>query len=170
MSDGGGSLRLRTVGDAAWWVFIVASLIAGGVTWLAGERYVPFVPPSMGADEVAYSGSYSRLDGVMMTKAYVADETTNWWLEPAFYSVAAFVVVVAAALWEACTQRDVIAAAATVTVPFAALAVLGLATPGVIVDDDLSPIATLALVVVAVGLRGWWKRTVSPTSGGAPDA
>ncbi|ORM36115.1 hypothetical protein [Williamsia sp. 1135] len=89
--------------------------------------------------------------------------TSNWWLEPAFYSLAAFVVVVAAALWEACTQRDVVTAAATVTVPFAALAVLGVATPGVILDDSLSPVVTLALVVLAVGLRGWWKRTVPST-------
>ncbi|WP_143695325.1 hypothetical protein [Williamsia sp. 1135] len=78
MSDGGGSQRLRTLGDAAWWVFIVASLIAGGVTWLAGERYVPFVPPSIGAGtDVAYSGSYSRFDGVVMADVYSSSETTN---------------------------------------------------------------------------------------------
>lgn len=156
----------RTVGDAAWWVFIVASLIAGGVTWLAGERYVQFVPPSavMSGSDMAYSGSYSSFVGVAITEASTGDGTTSWWLNPAFYSLAAFVVVVAASLWEACTYRDVVTAAATVTVPFAALVVLGLATPGVIVDQDLTPVATLALAIVAVGIRGLWKRTLPSTS------
>lgn len=176
--------RARVVGDAAWWVFIVASLIAGGVQWLHpdGKRYEPFDPSSIGEStrttswgsysgySYSYSGSNSNGDyagwdpgpnGVVISKAYIGSNTTDWWSDPGFYSLAAFVIVVAAAAWEALAYRDVIAAALTICVPFAALAVLGLTTPGVIGGDmDPGPAATLILAVIAVGMRGWWARTL----------
>lgn len=174
-----GAARARVVGDAAWWLFIVASLIAGGVRWLhgSGERYEPFIPPSTGeSTQATYWGSYSDyshsntyadywgvdpgLDAVGISTVYTSPDTIDWWTDPGFYSLAAFILVVAAAVWEAAAYRDVITAALTITVPFAALAVLGLTTPGVIGDIDPGPAATLVLALIAVGLRAWWARTL----------
>lgn len=159
MADINGSHFARPIGNAAWWVFIVASLIAGGVTWLHGSsdhyQTASFTDPSA----VTYHGAYTPLDGVTMSKAY-SSTTTSWFESPSFYSLAAFAVVVAAALWEAIAGRDLMPGILTVTVPFAALAVMGLATPGVFGNLDLDPFPAMLLVLAAVGLRAYWSRTL----------
>ncbi|WP_439028884.1 hypothetical protein [Gordonia terrae] len=152
----------RIVGHVMWWVFVVSALFAGGITWwrvhesvgasfgggLGGWTiYTPYLPVTgTGYVDLAFSPG------------------PEWWQNPAVYALAAFVLVVVAAIVDAFASRRLVVGIITVVTPFAALTLFVLATPGAIDGVYLHSTVSLTLVLVGVAIRELWMRAGVPPS------
>ena len=144
------------VNDISWWLFVVASLIAGGVNWwtervwAAGfsddvRLYCPFVRGSVGGD-------------CIVTTSGFADD--HWFTDTAFYSMAAFAVLILAAIVEGVAKGRLVSGIVTVGLPIVAWGLFLVASPGVVADDVMKPIWAMLVVFLAVMLRETWARTL----------
>ena len=154
-------LGARITGHAAWWVFVVATLFAGGITWLGndhGYQHPPFLLRSDGW--MVYS---TVPDSSSATTDYVDVAVTlpyEWWRDGELLSAAMFVVVMIAAVVEAASARRLWRGLITVGAPCVALGLLVIATPDTDAESDMT--AALVLVLVAVTVREVCARCVAP--------
>ena len=148
----------RITGHVMWWVFAVAALFAGGITWWM--EYVAF--DASFVDGGLYGWTvYTPITGAGYVDL-IGSSAPEWWQDPAVYALAAFVLVVVAAIVDAFAARRLIAGIVTVVAPFAALALFVLATPGGIDGVFLHPTVSLVLVLVGVAVREVWMRAGAP--------
>lgn len=137
-------------GHALWWIFVVATLLAGGITWFSdGEQgdfgwtaYTPLTDlPRRYADYLPSDG-FDPIDAV---------------------SLLGFCLLVLTALVEAVTGRRLIAGIITSVVPFAAAVLIWCALPRGHWNFYLKPLTSLAVILVAVAIREIWERRLAPT-------
>jgi hypothetical protein len=148
----------RITGHVMWWVFAVAALFAGGITWWMEYRAIDASFVSGGPDGWTV---YTPMTGTGFVDL-IGSSAPEWWQGPAVYAFAAFVLVVVAATVDAFAARHFIAGIVTVVVPFLALALFVLATPGAIDGIFLHPTVSLVLVLVGVAVREVWMRAGAP--------
>ncbi|PZU02159.1 MAG: hypothetical protein DI630_09245 [Gordonia sp. (in: high G+C Gram-positive bacteria)] len=154
-------LGARIIGHAAWWVFVVATLFAGGITWLGNDhdyQHPPFLLRSDGW--MVYS---TVPDSSSATADYVDVAVAlpyEWWRDGELLSAAMFVVVMIAAVVEATAARRLWRGLITVGAPCVALGLLVIATPDTDAESDMT--AALVLVLVAVTVREVWARCFAP--------
>jgi hypothetical protein len=147
----------HVTGHVAWWIFVVATLFAGGITWTGVGRYVPYIPLPRGSgwidipltDSPVYIANFASSSNEQSTDL-------RWW------SLAAFIVVLIAAVVEAISARRMAAGVVTVVTPCVALGLMLLATPGVLESVHFGTLQTLAVVLVAVAVREVWARRFAP--------
>ncbi|MYR08552.1 hypothetical protein GTV32_20565 [Gordonia sp. SID5947] len=149
----------RITGHVGWWVFVVATLFAGGITWWESNSRI--------AASFAHDGEWTAYTPLTSIDAQVVGIAwqpmyTHWWQDPSWYALAAFVVVVIAALVDAATARRLVPGVITVAVPFVALGLFYLATPGTIDGVELRTVLSMLLVLVGVGIREVWMRVGAP--------
>ncbi|MCK0517092.1 hypothetical protein [Williamsia sp. DF01-3] len=157
----------RTTGHAAWWIFMVATLFAGGITWTGIDR--SFFDTEFSArsgttntgDLTLYS-AYSDEDVFSDYYGDLASTSLDRWTELELWSMAAFVVVLLAAVVEAISARQVLPGVVTVAVPCAAFGLLLLATPGVLDTVEFNTTLTVSVVLIAVAAREVWARRFAP--------
>lgn len=154
----------RITGHAAWWVFVVGTLVAGGITWLGIDQdyYRPFIPSS---DEwTAYTPltdeTFVGAEAIDVAMLYSYDR----WTHGEMLSALAFVVVLIAAVVEAVSAGRLRQGVVTVLAPCAALGLLVIATPGTIDDSGLELGAAVSLTLAAVAIREVWARGFAPRS------
>lgn len=153
----------RILGHCAWWIFVVATLFAGGITWTGVDRYVPFVPVLHGAGWIDIPSTDAPVAIVDF-----AGTAYDPGVDPEIVSVVAFVVVLIAATVEAISVRQVLPGMATVAAPCVALGLLLLATPGVLQSVSLDTLATMGIVLIAVAVREVWARRFAPSPSTLP--
>ncbi|WP_238421820.1 hypothetical protein [Gordonia sp. 'Campus'] len=149
----------RTVGHVMWWVFVVAALFAGGITWWMTE-YVA-------VDASFVGGShgwtvYTPTSGASHVVDLIGSSGPEWWQDPAVYALAAFVAVAIAAIVDALAARRLIAGIITVAAPFVALGLFVLATPGAIDEVYLHSTVSLVLILIGVAIREVLMRAIAP--------
>lgn len=155
----------RLAGHVCWWVFVVATLIAGGVKWLPvgiilGTTGTSCAPPVTG--RIAYQPFTSD-----MPRAYAdylpSDGWEHAWVSPPMYSLVAFLAVMICAVIQAAAMPRVSAAAVTVLVPILSAAIIAFAlSDGVWWGFCPSPVNALILTLVGVAIREVWARGVAP--------
>ena len=154
----------RIAGHAAWWVFVVGTLVAGGITWLGIDQdyYRPFIPSS---DEWT---AYTPLSDETFEGAGYIDVDVLYsydrWTHGEMLSASAFVVVLIAAVVEAISARRLWSGVVTVLAPCAGLGLLVIATPGTIDDSGLELGTAVFLILAAVAVREVWARGFAPRS------
>lgn len=117
----------RILGHGGWWVFVVASLFAGGITWWSAH---PSIAASFGPDcGWTMFAPVTRVGGAGYVDVAWRPAYTQWWQDPGVYALIAFFIVVMTALSDACASRQIITGVVTVLVPFAALGLFVVATP-----------------------------------------
>lgn len=147
----------RNTGHIAWWVFVVATLFGGGVTWLGLGEEAPFSTRSTGWT------SYTPLtDHPVGIANFAGPAPYEWWTEPEVFAAVAFALVVLAAAGEAIAVRQIVRGVVTVAAPFVALGILLFVTPTVVTSIELDKIPTMALVLLAVAVREVWARRFAP--------
>jgi hypothetical protein len=141
------------VNDVSWWLFVIASLIAGGVDWWKAN-----------GSAVSFSSDiylYCSLGDGEESRCQVGTSGSGpeqWFTDPAFYSSAAFVVLVSAATVEAFTVGRFMPGIVTVAMPLVAFVMFLAATPDGIAGYDGRPVVAMVVVFVAVVLREMWAR------------
>ncbi|ORM38306.1 hypothetical protein BFL43_00170 [Williamsia sp. 1135] len=149
----------RVSGHISWWVFVVATLFAGGINWWGRQStfaasfaddvgwtiYAPVRTTGSGYIDVQWEQTYDR-----------------WWQSPGVYGVIAFVIVVITAVTTAFIGGRIASGIGTVLVPFAALGLFVLATPDAVEGVELSTILSMLLVLVAIAIREVWMRAGPP--------
>ncbi|MGW6035365.1 hypothetical protein ACWFOS_17075 [Gordonia terrae] len=147
----------RVTGHVMWWIFVVSALFAGGISWWREYSAV---------DASFVSGLYGFTIYTPTTGAGYIDLASSpspqWWQDPAVYALTAFVLLVVAAVVDAIATRQVLSGIVTVLVPFVALALFALATPGAINGVFLHSAVALLLVLVGVAVREVWMRALAP--------
>ncbi|RDI69500.1 hypothetical protein DFR76_1011041 [Nocardia pseudobrasiliensis] len=148
-----------------WWFFVIATLLAGGVTWLGD-----FAEGGIGhgflslCDEVAPTGGWF-LDLPQGYAEYLpGDALPAVWASTSLYSLVGFVIVVVAALVEALCARQPVAGLITVAVPFLSTALIAVARPGGYGGLVLAPLPAFGLILIAVAIREMWARALAPTA------
>jgi len=155
----------KAIGHVSWWIFVVATLYAGGVYWWGSHRgigapvirdgtwsvYIPFIPGA-GYEDIPAGRSYA---------AWHATSTDNW-DAPSTYAMIAFVVVVLAALVDAAILRRAIPGIVTVAVPFISLGFFVLATPDTFDGTQLKWQITMLITLAAIAIREIWTRALLP--------
>lgn len=154
----------RVTGHVMCWIFVVATLFAGGITWFSGTVSYPTVDPSF----LARSGYYTRDDGVFSDYYGYIPSSYNPWTEPQLWSLVAFVVVLIAAVIEAISAQRLLPGVVTVAAPCVALGLLLLVTPGVVDSGGFSTMLTMGVVLLAVAVREAWARRGAPGSPHVP--
>lgn len=155
----------RNTGHIAWWVFVVATLFAGGVTWLGLGEEAPFSTRTTGWT------SYTPLTDYPVSIANLAGPAPyEWWTEPEVFAALAFAVVVLAAAVEAIAVRQLVPGVVTIAAPLVALVILIFVTPTVFTSFELTKIPTMALVLLAVAVREVWARRFAPGLKTSPSA
>ncbi|MFJ6099355.1 hypothetical protein [Williamsia muralis] len=142
---------------------MVATLFAGGITWMISDRNV--VDGAFSARSgTTYTGSYTPYsDGDVFTDFYAfGSSSSDTWTELELLSVGAFVLVLIAAVVEAIAVRRVVPGIVTVAAPCVAFGLLLLATPGVLDSVEFGTMLTMGVVLVAVGVREIWARRFAP--------
>ena len=142
-----------------WWVFVVSALFTGGITWWGTYSTMT------GAFSEGWSGwtAYTPTTGAVYVDLIGGSPGIHtWWQNPAYYALAAFVLVVVAAVVDAVAARRLVAGIVTVVVPFVALGLFVLATPGTIDGVELRSILSMALVLAGVAVREVWMRAGAP--------
>ena len=154
-------LVARLAGHAAWWVFVVATLFAGGITWLGNDHEYQHPPFLLRSDEWMV---YSTVPESSQATAEYVDVAValpyEWWRDGELLSAAMFVLVMIAAVVEAAAARRLWRGLITVGAPCVALGLLVIATPDTDVESDMT--AALVLVLVAVAVREVWARCFAP--------
>lgn len=154
-------LLARLAGHAAWWVFVVATLFAGGITWLGNDHEYQHPPFLLRSDEWMV---YSTVPDSSTAATEFVDVAValpyEWWKDGELLSAAMFVVVMIAAVVEATAARRLWRGLITVGAPCIALGLLVIATPDADAESDMT--AALVLVLVAVAVREVWARCFAP--------
>ncbi|MGY3554932.1 hypothetical protein [Williamsia sp. R60] len=162
----------RITGHVAWWVFVVVTLFAGGITWTGASEYLG---PASGTGWSGNRQAYSEITAPVAIANFTGTssfEANSWpgpgadpWTELEVLSVIAFVVVILAAVAAAISVRRLVPGVVTVAAPCVAFGLLLLATPGVLDSVRFGTMQTLGLVLVAVAVREVWARRFAPRSG-----
>lgn len=147
----------RTTGHVAWWIFVVATLFAGGVTWLGLDDDGWFSARSTG-----WTAYTPLTDSPVAIANFTGPEPYEWWTEPEVFAASAFALVVIAAVVEATTVRRIGLGVVTIAAPIVALGILVIATPRVFTSFELSTMSTMCLVLLAVAVREVWARRFAP--------
>lgn len=153
----------RITGHAAWWVFMVATLFAGGITWTGIDRSF-FEAGFEARSGVTYTGDYVYSDGDVLSYQFgdLASTSYDRWTELELWSLVAFVVVLIAAVVEAISARRLLPGVVTVAAPCVAFGLLLLATPGVLDIVEFDTTLTMSVVLIAVAAREVWARRFAP--------
>lgn len=147
----------RVGGHISWWVFVVATLFAGGINWW--DRHSTIAASF--ADDVGWT-MYTPLTGSGYVDVQWEPTYDHWWQSPGIYGFIAFVVVVIAAVIDACVGGRILPGIITAVVPFAALGLFVLATPDAIEGVEPDTIVSMLMVMVAIALREVWMRAGPP--------
>lgn len=140
------------VNDASWWLFVVASLIAGGVDWWKANRSAV----SFSSDIYLYCAGIGEESKCEVGTSGSGPE--QWFTDTAFYSLAAFVVLVIAATAEAFAVGQFMPGIVTVVVPPIGFVLFLAATPDGIASYDGRPVVAMLFVFLAIALRETWAR------------
>ena len=151
----------RTTGHAAWWVFMVATLFAGGIAWTGVSRYGNYIGATSFTKEYGWT-AYTGLTDSPVGIANFASSSYDPWSDPELWSAIAFGAVLIAAVIEAISTRKVLPGIATVAAPCVAFGLLLLATPGVLDSVQLGTMTTICVVLTAVAVREIWARRFAP--------
>lgn len=151
----------RITGHVAWWVFVVVTLFAGGVTWTGATEYLgPTFDTGWSGNQQAYSEIKAPVAIANFTGGSSFDHDP--WTQLEVLSVIAFAVVIVAAVIEVIASRQMVPGIVTVAAPCVAFGLLLLATPGVLDSVRLGTMQTLGVVLVAVAVREMWARGFAP--------
>ncbi|GAB0107946.1 hypothetical protein JMUB6875_69490 [Nocardia sp. JMUB6875] len=137
-------------GHAFWWVFVVAAMLGGGITWF-----------SSGQDDDFGWTAYTPLTDV--PRRYTDYLPSDGFDQMGVISLIGFCLLVLAAVAEAVVVRRFAAGAITVTVPFAAAVLIWCALPRGHWNFYLKPVTALLVILVAVAIREVWERRFAPT-------
>ncbi|MGY3556539.1 MULTISPECIES: hypothetical protein [Actinomycetes] len=159
----------RITGHSVWWVFMVVTLFAGGITWTGASSYG--YGYFLGATSFAgWSGDWTANTPIQapvaITDFAASSSYQDPWTQLEVWSVVTFVVVLIAAVVEAIAVRQVVPGIVTVAAPCVAFGLLLLATPGVLDSVEFSTMLTVAVVLVAVAVREIWARGFAPRPSG----
>lgn len=140
----------RISGYAFWWVFIAATMVAGGLSWADGVGqddfgWTAYTPSPY---EPRRYADYLPSDGFDITPAM---------------TFLAFCLLVLAALVEAVAVRRVAAGIITVAVPFVAAVLIWSAMPRGHQNFSLAPVPALLVILAAVAIREVWSRHLAPS-------
>ncbi len=131
-----------------WWVFVVATMLAGGIDWFTDD------------DESTFGWTaYTPLTD--MPRRYADYMPQNDVAPVDTISLLAFCLLVLTALVEAVAVRRPVAGMITVAVPFAAAGLIWCALPRGHSGFVLGPLAALVVILVAVGIREIWEHRLS---------
>ncbi|MFJ4654710.1 hypothetical protein ACIP5Y_25845 [Nocardia sp. NPDC088792] len=137
-------------GHALWWVFVVATMLAGGITWFSdGEQ-----------DDFGWTAYTPLLD---VPRRYTDYLPSDGFDQIDVMSLIGFCLLVLATLVEAVTVRRLIAGIITVAVPFAAAVLIWCALPRGHWNFHLEPLTALAVILVAVAIREIQERRLAAT-------
>ncbi|MEC3917910.1 hypothetical protein [Nocardia sp. CDC160] len=125
----------KLAGHAFWWLFLVSTLLSGNYDWTAHPGQ-----PRRYADYVPSDG-FDPLGPIQL---------------------AAFCLVILAAVVEAVAIRRPIAGVLTIVIPFVSAILIHLALPRGYTNDTLAPIPALVLILAAVAIRELWERDFAP--------
>jgi hypothetical protein len=151
----------RSVGHGAWWIFVVATLFAGGITWTGVSRYGNYIGATSFTEEYGWT-AYTGLTDSPVGIANFAGSSYDPWSDPELWSAIAFGAVLVAAVVEAISARDVVPGIVTVAAPCVGLGLLLVVTPGVLDSVQLGTMTTIGVVLVAVAVREVWARRFAP--------
>ena len=151
----------RITGHSAWWIFMVATLYAGGITWTGVSRYGSYIGATSFTKEYGWT-AYTGLTDLPVGIADFAGSSYDPWTDPELWSAIAFGAVLIAAVVEAVSAREVLPGIVTVAAPCVAFGLLLLATPGVLDSVQLGTMTTIGVVLVAVAVREVWARRFAP--------
>ncbi|MDL9948724.1 hypothetical protein QSJ19_24685 [Gordonia sp. ABSL11-1] len=147
------------VGDLAWWLFVVSSLIAGGVNWWS-PRYPGSVSFSdsirvycMDTSPLGSENAESRC--LFNTSGFGAD---NLFADLALCSIVGIVVAVLAAAVQSWATGLLVPGVLNVAVPLIGYVLFLAATPGGFGGQWMRPVVALVIIFVAVVLREMWAR------------
>lgn len=171
----------RVTGHAAFWLLIVSTLFAGGLTWLVADDgsgaatsliTVPSSSESLFTEDVGpitQTGGTPVFDTRIGAASVTEKRSTSF---PAFsqISFACAAVLIFAALGEAILMRRQPRKLVTVAIPFLVLAILWYATPGARSSVRLDPEVAFLFVLAAIAIREIWSRRFAPTLTPTPDA
>ncbi|HEY9312398.1 hypothetical protein [Williamsia sp.] len=154
----------RITGHIAWWIFVVTTLFAGGITWTDahnrfGDSYIDASFTAGSSGWIAYT---PLTDSPIGIANFTGSPPYDRWTDPAFWSLLAFAVVLIAAVIEAISARRLLPGIVTVAAPCVALGLLVLATPGTLDSVALDTMAAMSAVLVAVAIREVWARRFAP--------
>jgi hypothetical protein len=162
----GGSTRRRQiaraaglVGDLAWWLFVVSSLIAGSVNWWSS-----FYPGSVSfTDSIRVYCIDTAPPGSRSFETRCQTNTSgfgvgNLFADLALYSIIAIVVTVLAAAVQSWASGRLVPGLVNVAVPLIGYVLFLAATPGGFGGQWMRPVVALAIIFVAVVLREMWAR------------
>ncbi len=136
-------------GHAFWWIFVVSTLLTGGITWLGAE----------GRDDfgwTAYSpltSSPVRYSNFLPSHGFVPIDNV---------SLVAFSLLVLSAIAEAVVVRRLFVGVVTVAVPFASLALIWFGLPRGHSSFYPAPIISLLVILAAVAMRELWEHRFAP--------
>ena len=151
----------RIVGHSAWWIFVVATLFAGGITWTGVSRYGHYIGATSFTKEYGWT-AYTGLTDAPVAIANFAGSSYDPWSDPELLSAIAFGAVLIAAVVEAIAVRRLAPGIVTVAAPCVAFGLLLLATPGVLESVGLDTLTIMAIVLIAVAVREVWARRFAP--------
>ncbi|MCK0515635.1 hypothetical protein [Williamsia sp. DF01-3] len=151
----------RITGHAAWWVFMVATMFAGGITWTGVSRYGNYIGATSFTKEYGWT-AYTGLTDSPVGIANFASSSYDPWTDPELWSAIAFGAVLIAAVVEAISARKVLPGIVTVAAPCVAFGLLLLATPGVLDTVEFDTILTMGVVLIAIAVREIWARRLAP--------
>ena len=151
-------------GHVAWWVFVVVTLFAGGITWTGASEYLG---PTSGTGWSGNRQAYSEITAPVAIANFTGASSFEHdpWTQLEVLSVTAFAVVLLAAVIEAIASRQVVPGIVTVAAPCVAFGLLLSATPGVLDSIQFGTMQTLGVVLVAVAVREVWARRFAPGPG-----
>ena len=129
---------------------MIASLIAGGV-WSLNRSAVSF-----SSNIYLYCAGFGQESRCEAGTSGSGPE--QWFTDPAFYSLAAFVVLVCAAIAEAVSVGRFRHGIVTIALPLIAFVLFLAVTPDGIAGYDGRPVVAMVTVFVAVVLRETWAR------------
>jgi hypothetical protein len=154
----------RITGHVAWWIFVVATLFAGGITWtgVSNRLNSSFVDASFTARSFGWTAYTPLTDSPVGIANFSASPPYDRWTDPEFWSMVAFTVVLIAAVIEAISARHALPGMATVAAPCVALGLLLLATPGILDSVELDTMSAMGVVLVAIAVREVWARQFAP--------
>jgi|GEM_PF-5836629 len=151
----------RVTGHGAWWIFVVATLFAGGITWTGVSRYGNYIGATSFAKEYGWT-AFTGLTDSPVGIADLAGSSYDPWSNPELWSAIAFGAVLIAAVVEAISAREVLHGIVTVAAPCVAFGLLLLVTPGVLDTFGFDTMVTMSVVLLAVAVREVWARRFAP--------
>ena len=157
----------RNTGHTAWWVFVVATLFAGGITWTSVSTYGNYIGVTSFTQQTGWT-AYTPMTDSSIDFVDFDSSSYDPWTELELLSAAAFFVVLVAAVVEALSARQMVPGIVTVAAPCVAFGMLLLATPGGVGTVEFDATVTVAVVLIAVAVREVWARRFAPNPSTLP--